>query len=349
MWESSYPQYPDHSPLSVNAPSPATSHLPYQQTAMELFLFLLALAGVLTHVGASPECSNSRLLIDHDYASSTRHYFHSCTHEDSVGLFAVCIAQRNSLAKLLDCSNIPRGAVWTADIIQGSALDRDDLLDDDDKSRTSDGRIRFTPKEILQIIARSPQCDHAQLSIDIGVCPYTSLSSFLDCLCCEGVTPDEMDQIQKCIHRFIEPDGWVPQDLLDSEPKIRDYCGVYCVRPTLGISSGTDDDQVLRCASNHRWLDGRRSCVELVKDGRPQPPHALNVRQANDDDDFGDYRIWDLKTLEAVPTRSLGTIRPTSLNANHAATIADSDGQTTSVASHEVIAEPTARAGTTGS
>lgn len=313
--------------------------------AMGLLVFIFLLAGLLTFVGASEECSNRHLVLYRDYESPLA-YGLSCTQYDDADHFAACVAQRNSLEKLLGCSNLPRSSVWVATVDRGSKLDLHPRLNNDSPYPESDGTISFTPKNIMEIITDSSRCYYDGLYVAIHGCPFNNLGSFLDCLCCKGVVSSEMDYLQACIHNFIGKGangrrrGWVPSSLLDNEEKIRDYCRVDCARSPTSISVNSDGEKVNECPSNARLRKG--ICVQRVVDGRWQSQSPLKIRQDTDDfDDMDDVRIWDLETLDAVPTRTIPTTpatRPTPQSiddTDYAATLTRSGGQVQSFATYK--------------
>lgn len=191
-----------------------------------MFSMLILLLGLLAHPGAC--CASESLHLQRDLASNIYPFASSCVQADSLASFAVCIAQRNSLDMLLECAKLSEDETWLAEVPTGSFLD---AVRTDSESvwdfNTNDGKLRFTPKQLLHAIAESDGCGYLSLGAVFRACPFESLTSFVQCLCCYRVEARELQGLQdRCIHRNSR--RWVLPEVLAQESAVSFTCKSLC-------------------------------------------------------------------------------------------------------------------------
>lgn len=129
---------------------------------------------------------------------------------------AICLLQRNSIQKMLNCGFWEGMKMYTEPVVTGSTADRLQLTRDlpSVKDSDNDGLVKVTPKTVLLTVAElcESNCHVARIIRD---CPYFDKQQFRACLCCEGVTPEHFDCLNDCLGAFgeiVHPDNWISPD-----------------------------------------------------------------------------------------------------------------------------------------
>lgn len=124
---------------------------------------------------------------------------------NSVFDLSICILQRNSIEKILDCTGEENEVLWWT-VTTGSKADAWDMLPPEQysdklrKSSNDEGRVYMTPRGVLVVAASTNHCADCELDAVFKKCPYNPKSrEFMDCLYCEGVQDEQMECLNECI------------------------------------------------------------------------------------------------------------------------------------------------------
>lgn len=113
---------------------------------------------------------------------------------------AVCLVERNSLEQILQCGFEDYSKKMYFRTTEGGVADGLDLTDNTHHD-SDDGRVFVTPKDILLTAARSCESDQVSVSNLIEQCPYYTLQEFKSCLCCKGVTQEDLENLDDCLRK----------------------------------------------------------------------------------------------------------------------------------------------------
>jgi hypothetical protein len=157
----------------------------------------------------------------------------SCLHLTSKKRLAVCLLQRNSVAKLMECTD------WDpTHVLNWTLHDRDlladslDLIPRDDhcsevNANGNDDMLKVTPRGILMAAAWAcaelGSCDKS-LANSIAKCPYNTFQEFQACLCCELVEQDDINFLE----HFIRGADFSGISHEPEEDEFKLYCGGAC-------------------------------------------------------------------------------------------------------------------------
>ncbi|KAK1853852.1 hypothetical protein CCHR01_03505 [Colletotrichum chrysophilum] len=173
-----------------------------------------------------------------DYANRT--YGQTCVEAagDDKESLAVCLLQRNSIDKILDCGVR------------------------DDKSNHASGML--DAKEILETVAGTSKCEEScELSSVLQRCPQTGREAFLGCLCCNLMKPEQVQCLHRCMSEY-------PRVFINSEssrePKPLFTCEGKC--------SYLSQPKELRRGVEHS--EDSPQCSFTVIDGHPHSNDGLN-------------------------------------------------------------------------
>lgn len=175
------------------------------------------------------------------YTSSDDSYF-DCREVTSMFALAVCLLQRNTLYKVLWCTNYDANQLLSWSVEEGGQEDSLDILapyydNQRDKivtyPKSLDGRLSVTPRGLLLVASALKECQHCGLEPVIARCPYSDFSEFISCLCCEAVTPYQISCLEKCIFGTSVGD----YILQTSFTQYQWLCEASCVKADLKVST----------------------------------------------------------------------------------------------------------------
>lgn len=128
---------------------------------------------------------------------------------------AICLLQRNSIRRMLECGFWDGQKMFTESVTIGSTADRLQLTRDLPwvKGFNDDGLVKVTPKDVLLTVAELDLCEeNCGVARPIRKCPYFNKQQFTACLCCEGVETSDFDCLNRCLGTFgavVHPDNWI--------------------------------------------------------------------------------------------------------------------------------------------
>lgn len=131
---------------------------------------------------------------------------------------AICLLQRNSIQKMLECGFWDGQKMYYESVQIGSKADQLQLTRDLPlmEDFNNDGLVKVTPKDVLLTVAELNPCERkCGVARSIRNCPYFDKQQFKACLCCEGVTPKHFDCLHDCLGAFgivVYSDSWVSPD-----------------------------------------------------------------------------------------------------------------------------------------